>query len=180
MRRRSTVNVNDDRNLAIGGRVRRQQQTAVKRGAVIRFEFQIFFRAQSILRDFIARLPDRRTRAAANGTQRHLQGGHRAPEHALIVFAIVGEIAGINTLIMGELLCPAPIQLDGKDLALPRVALSRIKKHCACGFIDAFNSQHFEVAFGELPLQLGVGGHGIFFIEAVVVEMHVAVAPTRP
>ena len=57
LRRRPAVDIHDQRNLAAGRRVRRKQQTSVKRRAVLRFELQVLRSPQSIFRDFIARLP---------------------------------------------------------------------------------------------------------------------------
>ena len=60
LRRRSAVNINDQRNLAAGRRLRGKQQTSIERRAILGFELHKLRSPQSILRDFIARLPYRR------------------------------------------------------------------------------------------------------------------------
>ena len=57
LRRRSAVDIHDQRNFAAGRGIRRQQQSSVKSGAIVRFELQKFRSAQSVLRNIIARLP---------------------------------------------------------------------------------------------------------------------------
>ena len=65
-------------------------------------------------------------------------------------------------------------------MPLPRIVFVGGEENRARGFIDSFDSQHFEVALSELPIQFRFGGQRILLIEAVEIQMRVPIAPARP
>ena len=96
------------------------------------------------------------------------------------MLGVVWEIAGRKSFVGGELLQTRSIQFDGENMTLSRVALVGIEKYRARCFVNSFDPKHSKVALSELPLQFGIRPHRVLLIEAVVVEVHVPIAPARP
>src|ERR1700730_3234326 len=103
----------------------------------------------------------------------------RPGETALIMFAVVGKLRGKHSFFVGKRLQAAAIKLDGKKLPLAWVILITAKENYVCRLVDSIHSQHFEVALGNLPLQIRFGLKRILLVEAVEIKMGVAVAPAK-
>src|SRR5579859_4267785 len=100
--------------------------------------------------------------------------------HVRIVLAIVAELGVVLALFGRESLEVRAIELNGKNLPLPRIVFVRFKEHRARRLVSASDAQYFEVALRELPLQLRTGGHGILLVKAIQVDLHGSIAPARP
>ena len=100
--------------------------------------------------------------------------------HVGEVSAVVAEIAAVFAFVGGHLCEIRAIQLHGKKLGLARILFVGREKHCAGGLVCAQDARDLVVALLQLPLQLGVRGKRILQIATIEINMHVAVAPTRP
>src|SRR5208282_3819301 len=104
----------------------------------------------------------------------------RPLECLLKMFAILGELSGIHSLIVRELLQGSSIQLYRTDVLLPRITRVGQEKYRARRFVHSLDSQHLKVTVCKLSFQFCVRPCWVLPIEAVEVEMHVPVTPIRP
>ncbi len=117
---------------------------------------------------------------SSHRAQRHARRILWPKEHVRIVLPVVAEISNVHPLFRGQRLESRAIQLHRENMHLPRIIFIRREEHRPRSLVHALNSQHLEVALGQLPLQLRIRGHRILLVKAVQIEMHVAVAPARP
>src|SRR5882724_859952 len=104
------------------------------------------------------------------------------------VLAVVGELGALGTGVRYDLAETAAIEPDGEGMLLACVVAGGGKEHGRSLVVFVVGSTlgngvhryDLEIALGELPLELGIGGERLRGFEAVEVNVRVAVTPAGP
>ena len=94
--------------------------------------------------------------------------------------AVVAEIAAVLAFPGGHLCEIRSVQLHGKKLGLARIVFVGCEEHCAGGLVRTQHPCDLVVALLQLALQFGVRAQRVLQVAGVEINVHVAVAPTRP
>src|SRR5208282_4881856 len=169
------VDIYDERDLGGWRALWGEQDLAIENGPVIGFEFEELGRGQLVIVD-AARLPYVLAvvvGAANQSARRRHQGGEFVDE----MLAVVGEYSVMGSIFLGDGFEARAVQLHRIDVAFAGIVLVTSEIDYSGIVVHRLDAEHFEIALGELALQLGLRRDRVLFVETIEIELGGAIAP---
>src|SRR5437667_10516805 len=178
LRRRATIDIDDQRNLSTRLPSWREKQLAVEFRAIFSLKFKSLGSVQAKI-IYISRIPDRATRPACVACRQPRRCKH-GREIVNVPLAVVRKRRFMCAVFARNSLQFRTVELRRIKLPLARIIFVAGEVNNSRSLIDAIDPKHLKISLRELALELGVPFKQPLFVEAVEIKMRVPIAPTWP